>query len=200
MSRENQKRRTEAFRAEIIDKALDIALSEGFEALSVRKLAEKMKYSTGIIYYHFKDKDEIIGAIQSRQTAYLRDKISKAVSPEKSFPENIRGAFHEAFLLAVNEPRKYNLVASSLQSSRPDGAPPQKSGLLAMLTNLMKTAAERGELAVTDTESAAFAVWSSFLGFHLKISQLELPLEEAEKLFDAQVNIILHGLMKELSK
>lgn len=200
LGRENQKKRSEAIRAEIIDKALDIAVSEGFEALSVRKLAEKMKYSTGVVYYHFKDKAEITGAIQARQIAYLKDKIEKAVSPEKSLSENIRDAFHEAFLLAVNEPEKYNLVVTSLQSRRDSTVPPQKNGLLAMLADMLRNAVNSGVLAVSDADSAAFAVWSSFGGLHLKISQMDISLEEAEKLFDVQVNIILHGLIRGMSK
>lgn len=200
MSRENQKNRAEAVRESILDAALAIAVSEGFEALSVRKLAQSMKYSTGVIYYHFKDKGEIIAAIQQRQSDYLRDKISQAVSPEKSFAENLRDAFYEAFLLAVNEPKKYNLVALSLQSAHLGNLPPPKSGLHGMLASMMQAAVNRGEITVSDVESTAFAVWSSFLGFHIKISQMGLSADEAEKLFDAQVTMILYGLAKEVSK
>lgn len=200
LSRENQKTRSEAIRAEIIDNALDIAVSEGFEALSVRKLAERMKYSTGVVYYHFKDKDEIIGAIQARQIAYLRDKIENVVSGEKSLAENIRSAFYEAFQLAVNEPLKYNLVVTSLQSRRVSAFSPQKNALLVMLAELLRNASDSGELAISNPDAAAFAVWSSFGGFHLRISQMDISPAEAENLFDTQVNIILYGLLREMSK
>jgi len=58
-----QEKRSEKLKQQILDTALEIGLQEGFEALSIRKITKKMQYSTGIIYHHFKNKQEIIDAI-----------------------------------------------------------------------------------------------------------------------------------------
>jgi len=68
MSRENQKQRSKKIKEDILDVALDLAISDGFEALSMRKISKKMKYTTGVIYYYFKDKQEIVDEIQKRQS------------------------------------------------------------------------------------------------------------------------------------
>ncbi|MNI97189.1 hypothetical protein D3C73_1557890 [compost metagenome] len=47
-----------------------------------------------------------------------------------------------------------------------------------------------------DTDKAAFAIWSSFLGFNLMISRnRDLTSEEAEELFKVQFDIILRGIL-----
>ena len=43
MSRVNQKQRSEKVKKDIIDVALELALSKGFEALSMRKLSKKIQ-------------------------------------------------------------------------------------------------------------------------------------------------------------
>ncbi|MNM83328.1 hypothetical protein D3C81_953870 [compost metagenome] len=53
-----------------------------------------------------------------------------------------------------------------------------------------------GTIKEMDTDKAAFAIWSSFLGFNLMISRnRDLTSEEAEELFKVQFDIILRGIL-----
>jgi AcrR family transcriptional regulator len=58
------KERREREKAEIKDKILEAArelfVSEGYEAVSMRKIAEKIEYSPTAIYFHFKDKESVM--------------------------------------------------------------------------------------------------------------------------------------------
>jgi hypothetical protein len=48
-----------------------------------------------------------------------------------------------------------------------------------------------------DPQKAAFAIWSSFLGFNLMISrQGTITKDEAQALFDTQMDIVLKGILK----
>lgn len=49
-------KRSERMKQEILDTAMEIGIEEGFEALTVRKISDRMDYTTGVIYHHFKDK------------------------------------------------------------------------------------------------------------------------------------------------
>lgn len=57
---ERRKLEKEIIRKKIIDTANQILVEEGYENLSIRKIANKIEYSPGIIYHYFKDKSEII--------------------------------------------------------------------------------------------------------------------------------------------
>ncbi len=82
MAREDQKMRSEQVRQAILDTALEMGMREGFDELSIRKIIKEMNYSTGIIYYHFKDKQEIIDAIEEKETEWLKSTIMGNIQPE----------------------------------------------------------------------------------------------------------------------
>lgn len=73
----------EVMRELIISAAKEIIAKEGFENLSIRKIAKKIEYSPSIIYHYFKDKDEILNFVM--KSGYM--KIVNAVS--KSDTENL---------------------------------------------------------------------------------------------------------------
>ncbi|MBS5787360.1 MAG: TetR/AcrR family transcriptional regulator [Clostridioides difficile] len=191
MSRENQKQRSKKIKEDILDVALDLAISDGFEALSMRKISKKMKYTTGVIYYYFKDKQEIVDEIQKRQSDEIKKIIREKVCDEKGFEFNLREVFHNMMLIALNEPMKYNLVTLYRHKR---GASIDYS-YLDVLKKFLKLGVKNGELIVADIDYTAFAIWSSFIGFNLNISQLEkISIEEANILFDVHVNIIMKGI------
>ncbi|MEV0675494.1 TetR/AcrR family transcriptional regulator [Actinosynnema sp. NPDC050436] len=47
----------------IIDSARDLAEAEGWEAVTTRRLAERVEYSQPVLYSHFKGKDAIVRAV-----------------------------------------------------------------------------------------------------------------------------------------
>jgi AcrR family transcriptional regulator len=193
MAREDQKMRSEIIRQAILDTALEIGIQEGFEEVSIRKIIGKMKYSTGVIYHHFKDKQEIIDAVECAQTEWLRLQILEIVGKKEDFLSEIEAVFHRIMKLAMEEPEKYNLIVLHKYSRRNYSKPEWISYLGEKLNNEMK----KGALRNIDAEKAAFSVWSSFLGFNLMISQnRNLTMEEAEELFQVQFQIILHGIIK----
>lgn len=66
----------EAMKELIISTAKEIIAREGFDNLSIRKIANKIEYSPSIIYHYFENKEEIVNAVMRR--GYM--KIVSAVS------------------------------------------------------------------------------------------------------------------------
>jgi len=80
MSIENRREREkEEMRELILSAANEIVASEGFEKISIRKIANKIDYSPSIIYHYFEDKDEIINILM--RAGYK--KIVEAISSVK---------------------------------------------------------------------------------------------------------------------
>ncbi len=73
----------EAMKELIISTAKEIIAEEGFDKLSIRKIAGKIEYSPSIIYHYFKDKDEILNNVM--RSGYV--KIVNAVS--QTYTENL---------------------------------------------------------------------------------------------------------------
>lgn len=53
----------EDLRRMILDAARELFVTEGYDSFSMRKLAQKIEYSPGSIYLHFKNKEELFAAI-----------------------------------------------------------------------------------------------------------------------------------------
>ena len=192
MAREEQKMRSGLVRQAILDTALDIGIREGFEGVSIRKIIKEMKYSTGIIYHHFKDKQEIIDAIEQKETEWLRSKIMELLKDNDDILSKMEMVFHMIMKLAFEEPEKYNLIVLHKYSRKNPG----QSGWISYLARELKEAMNEGKIRKMDCEKAAFSVWSSFLGFNLMISRhIDLTTDEAEEMFKVQFDIILKGVI-----
>jgi AcrR family transcriptional regulator len=58
--KQRKNREREEKRDLILEAAKRISIEEGFEKVSIRKIAEEIEYSSGTIYLYFKNRDEIL--------------------------------------------------------------------------------------------------------------------------------------------
>src|SRR5690348_6642492 len=59
ISERKEKQKTE-IRRQILDASMKLFMEEGFENVSIRKIADLIEYSPTTVYLYFKDKDEIL--------------------------------------------------------------------------------------------------------------------------------------------
>lgn len=191
MARDDQKMRSEQVRQAILDTAMEMGIQEGFDEVSIRKITQKMRYSTGVVYHHFKERQEIIEAIELSQSARLQAIISELQDPSKDVLQNMEATFHRVMRLAYEEPELYNLIVLRKYSHQK----PEKPRWIEYLSSRLKKGMEDGLIRPMDPEKAAFSVWSSFLGFNLMISRLrDLPEDEVERMFLVQFDVLLRGI------
>lgn len=82
-----QEERSERSRAQILDAALDLFSHQGFRATSIRDIAGKAGVSTGSVYHHFKDKEQVFETLLKQFRSVLE-------SPEFPLYQALaRGAF-----------------------------------------------------------------------------------------------------------
>ncbi|MFI6096804.1 TetR/AcrR family transcriptional regulator [Lentzea sp. NPDC051213] len=86
MTIQNRRERERAERHQlIIDAARDLAEAEGWDAVTTRRLAEKVEYSQPVLYSHFKGKDAIVRAVAIEGCGELARQLRKArTTPGKS--------------------------------------------------------------------------------------------------------------------
>src|SRR5688572_92572 len=58
--KERRQRERDDTRGRIMDAARELFVSEGYEGVSMRRIAEMVEYSPTAIYFHFKDKDALV--------------------------------------------------------------------------------------------------------------------------------------------
>jgi AcrR family transcriptional regulator len=80
-------------RTELVESALRIADTEGLEALTIRRLATDHGVTPMAVYWHFRDKDQLLGAVAERLFADVEAPDHPAAT---TWPERLRaelGAF-----------------------------------------------------------------------------------------------------------
>lgn len=84
---ERKQRTREQTRTGILQTAKDIARREGWQAVSIRKIADAIEYSAPVVYDYFESKDRLLDEIRNEGFRYLRQEYERLVKiyrdPEK---------------------------------------------------------------------------------------------------------------------
>jgi Transcriptional regulator len=82
----------ENLREELIENGLKLLDAEGYDGISLRKVAKACGVSHTAPYRHFKDKEELIAAIAARVLRLFNDSLKAAVA---RYPGDVRGQVNE---------------------------------------------------------------------------------------------------------
>jgi AcrR family transcriptional regulator len=81
--KERREREKSETRDKILDAARELFVTEGYEGVSMRKVADKIEYSPTAIYVHFSDKEELFRELCHRDYARLAEVFqSSAISTD----------------------------------------------------------------------------------------------------------------------
>ena len=75
--KERREREKEVVRGKILDAARELFVAEGYEAVTMRKIAQAIEYSPTAIYLHFRDKEAVINAICDTDFLQLATRFRK---------------------------------------------------------------------------------------------------------------------------
>jgi len=75
---ERKKRQKEEVRASILTTAWNMVKEEGWQSLSIRKIADAIEYSAPVIYDHFENKEAILEAFATEGYQLLAKKMKQA--------------------------------------------------------------------------------------------------------------------------
>src|SRR5687767_10502338 len=74
-AREQRKAQT---REKILAAGRELLLSDGFHGFSMRKLAAKVHYTATAIYFHFPDKESLLGELVEREFIQFREAFNRS--------------------------------------------------------------------------------------------------------------------------
>lgn len=161
MTVQERKERERAQRRQaIIDSARELAESDGWDAVTVRRLAERIEYSQPVLYSHFSGKRAIVSAVAEEGIALLRD-VLRAAREQADGPDAAMEAVARAYLhFAADNPALYDaMFVLPTDLTFGDGAPePLRNAFSELATTFAPFAAE------TDVETLTETIWSTLHG------------------------------------
>lgn len=163
MSVQERKQRERAERERlIVATARELAEQQGWDAVTTRRLAERIEYSQPVLYSHFRGKREIIGAVALEGAAEMAAAVRAAISSANGPRERV-AALARAYLdFAARNPAVYDAIFrldGGLAFAREDTPEPLKDAFAALLECL-------GEVAGHGVDPGLFTevFWASLHG------------------------------------
>src|SRR3954466_11572706 len=111
--KERQERDREAIRRGILDAARELFVKEGFERVSIRKIAELIEYSPAAIYGYFPSKDDIFFALAEEGFHLLGDPQGVRDDPRfRDAPplDRVRAVFSRLYEFSRDHPQYFGLM------------------------------------------------------------------------------------------
>jgi AcrR family transcriptional regulator len=109
-SKERIHRLKEATRVNILDAAHAIVKEEGWQALSMRKIAEKIEYTAPIIYEYFENKEAILLELTKIGFILLAERMTEARDQHEDLPGQLEAIWLAYWNFAFDEKEYYQLM------------------------------------------------------------------------------------------
>ena len=196
-SKERKTRQKTELQGTILSAALKLFSDEGYENVTMRKIAEKIEYSVGTIYLYFKDRDEIFYELHKMgfEEFYKRQiAVQDVKDPLKRLTEH--GLAYIQF--AIDQPLYYDLMfISHIPAKTIKQQNDWKSGdrMYELLKLNIKQAADAGHFKNIDEDVAAFSLWSFIHGISSLFIRDRLAMISSDKM-----KFLISGAVKFLEK
>ncbi|WP_432713913.1 TetR/AcrR family transcriptional regulator [Pedobacter sp.] len=109
-SKERIARLKEDTRTNILEASLEIVKEEGWQALSMRKIADKIEYTAPIIYEYFENKEGILLELTRQGYIILNQEIKKAIEKETEPAKQLEAMWIAYWNFAFENKELYQLM------------------------------------------------------------------------------------------
>lgn len=187
MSVQERKQRERADRERlIVATARELAEQQGWDAVTTRRLAERIEYSQPVLYSHFRGKREIIGAVALEGASEMAVAMRSATAAASAPRERV-AALARAYLdFAERNPAVYDALFQldgGLAYAQEDTPEQLKDAFAALMETL-------GEVAGDGVEPELFTevFWASLHGVATLTRSGRLLPEDAERRIELLVD------------
>src|SRR5690349_3204765 len=194
---ERRARQKESIREEILDAARGLFVKEGYEQVSIRKIADKIEYAPGTIYLYFRDKAEILERLCEETFAKLEQKM-RAINSDPSNPlEGLRRGLRTYIQFGLDNPNHYIVTFVQAKQIPAEHQPKTGERCFDNLRTAVRRCIDAGQLNCDDPEEIAQALWAGAHGIAtLLITCSAFPFIEPNRLVDRVVTILIEGIRK----
>ena len=198
--KERRARQKKYLRQEILDAASELFVRDGYENVSMRRIADKIEYSPTTIYIYFKDKAELLDQVCRETFARLVEKLSKIMEQPGEPIERLKRGLIAYIEFGLENPHQYR---ATFMMPIPEGFDhdkyhqPDSPGMqaFAFLTRSINECMKAGKMKGINVELAAQTLWAGIHGItSLLITHETFPWVGREKVIHSTVDTLVSGL------
>lgn len=199
---ERRARQKRFLRQEILDAASELFVREGYENVSMRRIAQRIEYSPTTIYLHFKDKAELLEQVCNETFARLVQRLRVIMDQPGEPLERFKRGLLAYIEFGLENPHHYR---ATFMMPVPEGINEKKQhqedspGMVAFsfLRRGINECVKAGKLPPMDVELASQELWAGIHGItSLLITHEHFPWVGREKLVTGVVDTVVAGLGK----
>lgn len=195
--KERRIRERESLRQEILDAARELFVEEGYESVSMRRIAEKIEYSPTTIYLYFQDKAALLNSICAETFELLIKRLEKIQQGITDPIRSLKAGLHQYILFGLENPQHYRVTFMAPYMHPPEkSADAQSAGFRAfgILRERVSNCVDAGKFRAVDVEAASQALWAGVHGVtSLLIAKEGFPFVERNKLISTVVDTFVRG-------
>jgi AcrR family transcriptional regulator len=176
----------------ILTSAKKVANEEGWEAVTMRRIADEIEYTLPVIYSHFDSKDKIIISIANSGFKLLLDQIKAKVATSKGTVEKaVEEIALEYCKFASDEPALYEAMYGKVGiSALSTEESPEGQELFNYIHEHIITLGKDNKLTIANPWAETKLFWSTLHGLLMlddigRISDTNSTLEDIVKIFVA---------------
>ncbi|MGX9757110.1 TetR/AcrR family transcriptional regulator [Clostridioides difficile] len=203
--KERRKNEKIEMKKKIMDAAIEIINQEGYENLSIRKIATKIEYSPTTIYLYYKDKAEIISDMANELYGKIENHSITVMNKYSSFSvdKQIREIMLAFIKILSSNPEMTKAIMYSgmntIFASQNTASTPTNNGI-EILDELLVTGIKK-KIFKPNIDNASWMLISALLGFVLCTVENQLySLHNFPQFIDNFVDILLGGIYNEHSQ
>jgi AcrR family transcriptional regulator len=193
-------REKQGLREGILDAARTLFVKEGYESVSIRKIADKIEYAPGTIYLYFRDKAEIMERICEETFAKLIVRM-QAIEDDKNAPplDKLRRGLRIYIQFGLDNPNHYIVTFVQAKVHVHSKGVFQTTGQKAFscLREGVKACVDAGEMVSDDADELAQTLWAAIHGLtSVLITCTGFPFVEQNRLIDRMVHTLIEGVRR----
>ena len=203
--KDRRARQKQLLRQQILDAARELLVHEGYDQLSMRKVAERIDYSPTAIYLHFKDKQELVFSLCEESFAKL---VRELETLPDEFPDplvRLRKGMERYITFGLKNPNHY--LPAFVLPSPADFDPKRRQAMVSPESYSMRAFAcmhdtiaegvKAKKLKKVDPDVAARSTWAAIHGItSLLIVHERFPWGDKQQVIQSLIDSVVDGLKR----
>jgi len=194
---ERRARHRASLRREILDAASQLFVEEGYQRVTMRRIAGRIEYSPTTIYLYFKDKNELLAAVCDETFSQLAAKLERLAKTATSPLAYLRDSLRTYVDFGLAHPHQYVVMFMSPGPHLELKGYEHSIGSRAfdVLRSALKSCIANGDLHAPDVDVTAQALWAAVHGItSLLITMRDFPFVDRRVLVDHTIDTLVAGL------
>jgi AcrR family transcriptional regulator len=161
-TKERREREREATQQIILQAALEIATQEGWQAVTIRRVAEHIEYSPSALYKYFEDKEAILHALLLQGFQSLNATLERLATSELHPEECLKLMAAAYWDFAWHQPTVYRLMFD-LKGKMYEIE--EASAMCQIIRGVVEAWRQINEIQIGEIDSAVDILWAAMHGF-----------------------------------